>query len=330
LTNAEGVSLLFQAFAQLQHKFTDKLILYTGLHYQFFNLNVSQALEPRASIKYSLNEKHELGLGFGLHSQLQPRLFYFLETSLPDGSTKKTNFNLGFSKSDQFVLSYDFKPGKFFRVKIETYYQNLHQIPVEINPSSYSIINYGTEFYSERADSLVNNGVGRNYGIEFTFEKFLSKNYYLLMTASLFQSLYKGSDNIQRNTAYNGNYVLNFLTGYTFKIGKHNSLSFDFKVVNAGGKHYIPINFEESRQLGTKILDYRQAYEPQYPPYFRIDSRISFKLNLQKFNMEMALDLQNITEHQNILLENFDPRTASITYDYQLGLFYVFLLRFQF
>jgi len=331
LTDTDNESvLLLQSFIQFEHKFTDELAVYSGIHYQFFNLNASQAIEPRASIKWNMNAKHSLSFGFGLHSQIQPRLFYFLQTLNRDSVFVKTNKNLGFSKSNQFVLGYDYLITKNLRLKIETYYQHLYQIPVEIKPSYYSIINYGSEFYSERSDSLVNNGLGKNYGVELTLEKFLNKNYYFLLTASLFQSLYRGSENIERNTIYNGNYVLNFLSGYTFQVGKFNSLSLDLKIVNAGGRHYIPVDLEKSKIEGDKVMDYSKAYEPQYPDYYRIDARISFKLNRKKFNTEIAFDVQNITSHKNILLETYDLKSASIKYDYQLGLFYVFLLRFQF
>ena len=163
-----------------------------------------------------------------------------------------------------------------------------------------------------------------------TFEKFLSNNYYFLFTASLFESKYKGSDGIERNTSYNNNYVVNFLAGYSFDIGKYNSLSIDFKLVNAGGKHYIPVDIEQSIIEGSKVMDYSRAYEPNYSPYFRLDSRISFNLNRKHFNTELAFDLQNITKHKNVLLETYDVESGTIRYDYQLGLFYVFLLRFQF
>jgi len=331
LTEANNENMyLVQAFAQFQHKFTDDLIFYSGLHYQNFTLNGSQAIEPRASIKWNVNPKHSFSTGFGVHSQLQPRLFYFYETLLADSSVVRTNYNLDFSKSNQFVIAYDYLINKNLRLKIETYYQHLHNIPVEINPSYYSIINYGNEFYSTRKDSLKNTGTAKNYGLELTFEKFLSKNYYFLLTASLFESKYKGSDNVKRNTIYNSNYVVNFLSGYTFNIGKYNSLSLDFKVVNAGGKHYIPVDIEQSNIEEKKVLDYTKAYEPSYPAYFRLDGRISFKLNRKKFNTEIAFDLQNITNHKNILLETFDVESGTVKYDYQLGLFYVFLLRFQF
>lgn len=331
ITDVQGEnSLLFQAYAQFQHKFTDEIVMYTGLHYQLYSLNNSHSLEPRASIKWSPKPKHSFNTGIGLHSQLQPRLFYFLQTTYPNQSVVKTNIDLGFSKSIHYVLGYDYLITKDLRLKVESYYQKLFKIPVEINPSYYSIINYGSDFYPERSDSLVNNGTGKNYGLELTLEKFLSRNYYFLITGSLFQSLYKGSDNIERNTIYNGNYVLNLLSGYTFKIGQYNSLNFDFKIVNAGGRHYIPVDLEKSQMAGVKVLDYNHAYEPQYPSYFRIDTRISFKLNRKRFNTEFAFDIQNITNHQNILLETYDPDTGTIKYDYQLGLFYFFLLRFQF
>ena len=322
--------ILFQAFVQFQHKFSDNLNLYSGLHYQNFTLNGSQVIEPRASIKWNMNSKHSISTGFGLHSQMQPRLFYFYETLLADSSIAQTNYNLDFSKSNQFVVAYDYLINKNLRLKIETYYQFLHNIPVETKSSYYSIINYGNEFYSSRMDSLINKGEGNNYGIELTFEKFLSKNYYFLLTGSLFESNYQGSDKLKRNTTYNSNYVVNFLSGFTYDVGRYNSLSIDFKVVNAGGKHYIPVDLEQSITEGKKVLDYKKAYEPSYPAYFRLDGRISFKLNRKKFNTDIAFDVQNITNRKNILLETYDIETAMIKYDYQLGLFYVFLLRFQF
>jgi len=331
LTNVQSEKmLLMQSYGQYQHNFSDNFTVYGGLHFQYFTLNRHWTLEPRLSAEWNINPKHSLSVGFGMHSQLQPRFLYFLETELDDGTRILTNKNMDFSKSDHYVFSYDYLINKNLRLKIETYYQHLYNIPVKQKSSYYSLINFGNDFYSDLEDSLVNNGTGKNYGMELTFEKFLSKNYYFLITASLFESKYKGSDDIERNTIYNSNYVLNVLAGYSFDIGKHNSLSLDFKTVTAGGKHYIPVNLELSQLYGEKILDYSKAYEPNYPAYFRLDGRISFKLNHKKMNTEIAFDLQNLTNHKNVLLESYDVDTGEIVYDYQFGLFYVFLLRFQF
>ncbi len=320
---------LIGAFSQFKHKFSNNLSLISGLHFQDFTLNGNYSFEPRIGLKWNFIPKHSIGAGAGILSQMQPRLFYFRETHIND-TIYFTNKNLKFSKSKQLVISYDYLINRNLRLKLESYYQYLYDIPVEKKSSSFSMINYGTTFFEVRQDSLENKGTGENYGLELTFEKFLDKNYYFLFTSSLFQSTYKGSDGIKRNTIYNGNYVFNFLAGYSFKLGKYNTLNLDFKTVYAGGKHYIPVDLEKSKLAGAQVLDYSQAYEPEYPDYFRIDGRIGFKINRKDFNTEFAFDLQNITNHKNVLLQSYDVQSNSVVYDYQLGLFYVFFVRFQF
>jgi hypothetical protein len=86
-------------------------------------------------------------------------------------------------------------------------------VPVKTRKDYFSTANLGADFNSPNVDSLVNNGTGENYGIELTLEKFYSKGYYFLVTASVFESKYTGSDGIYRNTAFNGNYVFNALSG---------------------------------------------------------------------------------------------------------------------
>ncbi len=320
---------LIGLFTQLKHKFTDEFSMTGGVYFQDFTLNGSYSVEPRFGLKWNFKPKHGLSFGAGILSQLQPRLFYFTETTV-NNEIHFTNKDLAFTKSNQAVLSYDYSVNKDMRVKFETYYQYLTGIPIEQKSSSWSMVNYGTSFFEEREDSLVNKGTGENYGVELTFEKFLSKNYYFLFTSSLFESTYKGSDGIKRNTIYNGKYVFNLLAGYTFKLGKHNSINLDFKTVLAGGKHYIPIDLEASELAGMKIYDFDKAYKPKYNDYFRLDGRLGYKTNFKKFNAEIAFDVQNLTNRKNVMLESYDPDTNSITYDYQLGFFYVFFIRFQF
>src|SRR5690606_3211941 len=105
-----------------------------------------------------------------------------------------TNKNLGFTRSHHWVLGYDQKLGKELRLKAETYYQRLYNVPVTQRPGSFSTLNEGTNYIYSDEDSLVNNGTGRNFGLELTLEKFFSRGYYFLFTASLFDSRYRASD----------------------------------------------------------------------------------------------------------------------------------------
>ena len=213
LTDTKGKLGLFQSYLKWLHKFSNDFTLSGGVHFQWFNLNKNYTVEPRISIKKEFSGKQSLSFGYGMHSQMQARINYFTETLVDSANLAyiKTNKDMGFSKSHQFVLGYDCLITKNFRIKIETYYQHLYNIPVEQKESYFSLINYGATFYNKKKDSLVNEGTGKNYGIELTIEKFLNKNYYFLLTSSIFESKYKGSDNIERNTCFNGNYVINAL-----------------------------------------------------------------------------------------------------------------------
>lgn len=315
-----GNTAMGQVYANWQHKFSDNLSLNTGLHYQYFFLNESNAIEPRLGLKYKLNQRQSLSLGFGLHNQLQPLQMYFIDTQIGDGKTIRSNENLDFTRSAQFVLGYDHQLGKNLRLKTEVYYQALDQAAVETRSSAFSLLNSGADFGFPDEDSLVNNGTGRNYGLELTLEKFFSNSYYFLLTGSLFNSKYTGSDGIERNTAFNGNYVVNALGGKEFKLGR-NTLSVDAKITYAGGNRYTPIDLEASRIIGKTQRITSLSFSEQYDPYLRADLKATFRLNGKKITQEWSVDLQNVTNRKNAFLQDFDPETGEIETTYQIGLF---------
>ena len=78
------------------------------------------------------------------------------------------------------------------------------------------------------------------------------------------------------------------------------------------------------------MYDYSRAYQERYDDYYRLDTRFTFKIDRAKFNIELAIDIQNITSHKNIFMETFDATNNEIKKDYQLGLFPLLLLRIQF
>ena len=326
-----GSMAMVRAYGQYQHRFGEQLTGYAGLHLQYFGLHDEIAVEPRLGARYKLNTRNSFSLGFGLHSQTQPKVIYFTETWDSISRTyHKTNMDLGYTRSSHFVLGYDHLFSDDFRIRMETYYQHLYNVPIKESFPEFSMINAGDFFGLPMEDSLENNGTGQNYGIEMTVEKFLSKGYYFLFTASLFDSKYKGADGIARNTAFNGNYVFNLLGGYERKLGKNLRLTLDLKTVLAGGRRYVPIDLEESIRTGSEVRDWSRAYEDRYDDYFRTDFRIGIKLNGKRASQEWAVDLQNLTGFQSIFMEGYDAGKQEIYTVYQQGFIPMFLYRIHF
>lgn len=331
--DSQNSTNLMQAYAHLKYSISNKLTLNAGVHSQYFLLNNSSAIEPRLGLVYNATAKSSFNFGYGLHSQLQPINVYYLETVNTAGDTVYNNKDLGFTKSHHFVLGYNLQPFNDWRIKTEVYYQSIYNVPVTLSSSTYSMLNTGSTFKTDLTDSLVNTGTGTNYGLELTVEKFFSKGYYGLFTASVYNSKYVGSDGVERNTAFNGKYVYNVLAGKEWKIGKEkrNRVSLDLKFTNAGGRAYTPIDLTASQLTGHEVLS-SDAYSSYYATYYRLDFKAGFTLNSakRKVAQTISLDLQNVTNHKNVFSQSYDSKSKSISTTYQLGFFPNLVYKIQF
>jgi len=325
------VTTLFESYINWQHKFTDAITLNSGLHYQIYDLNNESALEPRMGVQWQATENQTFSLGYGLHSQLQPRSVYFSkEYDRSNGTYSENNHNLKFTRANHYVLGYDRHLGSDFRIKAEAYLQYIFNVPVSKENKEFSMLNAGSGYFIPHTDSLQNTGKGRNYGVELTVEKFLSNGFYGLLTLSLYDSKYKAYDNVWRNTAFNSNFAINILAGYEMKIGKKNYLTFDVKSTWSGGMRYIPIDLAASIAAQEQTYDMSKAYVDKYKDYFRADFRIGFKQNFGKVSQEWGLDLQNVTNHKNIYSEQYNNQIREVSMVYQQAFMPMMLYRINF
>jgi len=333
--NIDDYSPLAQLYAQGEYKFTDNLSWTFGLHGQYFDLTEDAMVGPRTALSWQFKPNQRLSLAYGLHGQMAPLpILLFEEQTAPD-VYERTNQNLDFIKSHHVVVGYDRKLGSNWRVKAETYIQSIFDAPVEQMASSYSVMNEGGDFVFDDRGSLVSEGTGMNYGLELTVEKFFSNNYYALGTVSLFDSNYEGSDGIERNTAFDNGYVVNFLFGKEFPIGKdkRNALTFDTKVTASGGRPYTPIDLEATRNNGGReVLMEDMAFSERYSDYFRWDVKFGFRLNGKtgKVSHQFFVDLQNVTNRENIFVKRYNPVTDEINDVNQIGFFPDVMYRIQF
>jgi hypothetical protein len=328
LKYGKGIGVLSQVYVSWQHKFNEKWTLVTGAHLMHFSISNSEAPELRLGLKYQINAMQYLSFGYGLHHQIQPLpTYYNSDISIGASDRSPTNLRMKFSRSNHLVLGYDLVFKKNYHFKTEIYYQYLDKIPVEQFPSSFSMLNAGADFGTPNNINLINNGEGRNYGIELTLEKFFSKGFYFLLTSSIFQSQYKGSDNKWRSTAFNGLYVVNGLAGYEYKFGgkknktKKYSVALDGKITIAGGRAYTPIDYVQSAIQRKEVLLQDQAFSKQYPYYLKPDLKFTFRMSMKKITHEFSFDAQNFINRRNYFRIAYDPRSNTESVQYQQGFF---------
>jgi hypothetical protein len=328
--NAHGTASTVQLFSQWNFRMNEKLTFNTGVHYLRLNSNQTYSLEPRASVKYNLNEQQSISFGYGMHSQMQPMGIYHAQSLQADGTYVAPNANLKLNKAQHFVLAFDRSLNDHLRVKAETYYQHLYNIPVKNDVTSTLAVSNNEDGYI--TDPLVNKGIGRNYGLELTLEQFMHNDLYFLLSTSLYDSKYKALDNVWRNSRYNGSYAFSFTAGKEFKSAgrKNRVFGINVRTLSSGGFRTTPIDIDRSiAEGGTKRIE-SLAYTQQMPGYFRTDLRFSVKRNRLKSTSTLALDIQNVTNRQNLGGQYFDAQSGEIKKWYQLPLLPVLSYKVEF
>lgn len=315
-------------FVSWKHRLNKDITIVSGFHNMNVLFNNKSTIEPRFAVNWKLNKTNSINFGYGLHSSMESVHNYYARVEQADGSTTEPNKDLGLLKSHHFVVGYEQRIGNNMMAKLEAYYQHLFNLPVEnLDTSFYATINEGLEF---KYVDLVNEGTGKNYGIEFTLEKFFSKNYYYLINASLFQSKYTALDGIERNTQFNSNYLVNVLFGKEFiKLGRKNNqtLGLNAKVFFGGGRKIIPLLRDDEGNLAVdpdnnQFWDYEKAYENDIEDVYLVIISASYKWNKPKATHEIFLNLDNVTNTKGKVTEFYDERAPNkIGHMTQFGFF---------
>lgn len=315
-------------FISWRHRFTDQLTLVTGFHNMNVLLNKKSTIEPRLAIHWKINENHSINAGFGCHSAMESVPAYFAKVRQADGTITEPNKKLGLLRARHVVAGYEIRFTENLRAKIEAYYQDLFNLPVEDNDTSfYTTLNEGTEY---RYVPLVNKGTGKNTGLELTVERFFANNYFFLVTASIFDSKYKALEGIERNTRYNNNYIFNILAGKEFpKLGKKQNKTFgiNVKLFMRGGQPYIPLLRDDQGNLAVdpaqnRYWDYKNAYNKRMEDIYSLNLSVSYKINRPNVTHEIYLDLQNLTNNLGKLEEYYNEKEeGSVGYVKQMFFF---------
>ncbi|MGE5355285.1 MAG: carboxypeptidase-like regulatory domain-containing protein [Deltaproteobacteria bacterium] len=332
--DSEANPFIIQPYIQLKHSFNDNFILSAGITSVIYSLskNSISPFEPRLGLSYQINRKHKVSFATGLHSQtLAQYLYYYDKNDEYRNKLNPYNTDLKLMKSLHFVLGHEWFTGKFVRLKTELYYQYLYDLPIEKKQSSYSLLNSGSGFSRFFPDELTSNGKGRNFGIDMTIEKAFTKGYFFLVTGSLFDAKYRGSDDTLRNSTFNGKYGLNMLIGKEFKFGMKQSLNISGSATIAGGQRRGIVDVDKTIREQEVVFKDEKYNEDKFKDYFRSDLKISYKINSRKFTHEISFDIVNVLNTKNILRYSYSPgKKNSIVEEPQIGRLPVFYYRFNF
>jgi hypothetical protein len=284
----------------------------------------SFSIEPRFLFSRKLAEKHRLSFAAGVYSQVPPAWLL-----------SRYRYELLRSQKVELAYAIDFAP--FWQLKTTVYRQWINNAPYFIN-ENFGLLN-DSEFKSGNYLSSYNTALGSNRGIEATLERALSNGWFLLGTASFYDSKFSKTSSPSKTDWLPTKWDLGHLVNLTFgkewqrekRPGKERTIGLNARAVWTGGVREAEIENGASLDADATIINERIGYSKQYPDYFRLDLRVYWRKNLgNRRNSTFALDLQNLTGKQNLAYHFYDPYTRQIENKYQLGTIPNFSWRLEF
>lgn len=314
ILDGTGASWLINGFVQGKYSPLPFLTLAGGLHTSWFELSDRVLVEPRLSSSFQLAPSHEITLGYGNHSRTEPLFVYFVSRPDPEtGIIKTPNRNLSRMRAHHFVLGYHLTVNPNLHLRAEPYYQLLYDVPV-VKDSPYSMLNFMKDWTFNKA--LVNEGTGRNFGVDLTLERFLKNGFYYMVTASAYRSEYTGGDNITRRTRYDGGYVLNILGGREWEIGGRNLLGINIRCNLMGPFWHQPVDEAASLLAQDVVYNQEMPFAYRYGNLETVnDLSIHYRINRQGRSSVIALRVNNIIGRQ-YMGKKFNLKTQDLEDDF--------------
>lgn len=325
-----GTANTLQAFTSWKWRWNERWTLTSGVHALYFDLNKAASVEPRLALRYQVRPDRAFTVGTGLHAKTEALMTYLAQDIDETGNVIRPNEGLGLTRAAHVVAGYEQQLAEDMQLKAEVYYQHLYDLPVENDPTSSFNVNNMSEWFTNKP--LVNAGTGYNRGVELSLEKFFTRGYHYMLTASYSESKYKALDGVWHNSRFNLGPVGNVLAGKEWKLGpeaKDRTLMVGFRYSVQGGQYYTPIDLTASIAAGSE-QEGSPAWSGKAGAVHKVDIVTTYRVGRPRASHEFKLDVQNVLNAATPVYYYYDDRTQRIENIPQLALLPVmqYTLRF--
>ena len=309
----------FYAYVEDDFTITDKLKANLGFHYSNFYVRdtLYHSFEPRISLRYLIRDNLSLKASYVRMSQYL-HLLTNSTVGLPTDLWIPVTDQIIPQKSWQVALGAVLEFKNNYEFSIEAYYKDMENLTEYVEGASFTSINDSWE-------SLVTQGSGVSYGVEFFFQKTLGKltgwvGYTLSKTERQFEGISYGrvfpykydrrhdvsivaTYKLNERIDFGGSWV--FATGHAFTLGDEffvNNGYYEDQINQPAGPedpYYYYYQEEDPSMNFDTYFKYRNSY--RMPNYHRLDLGANFHQQGKWLYKTLSVGVYNVYARQNPL-----------------------------
>lgn len=250
---------------------------------------------PRIGASYTFNSRFSYNMSIGRYFQLPP----YTSLGFRNTSLDLINVQNGISyiQADHFVAGLEYNTNMSSRITLEAYYKKYDNYPFLLR-ESISLANVGGDFGVVGAQEVLSNSEGRTYGLEILYQQRLYKGFYGIVAYTLGFSEFKDSNGDFVPSSWDSRNIINLTLGKQF--GKNWEAGIKWRYQSG-----LPFTtFSENSSLvtnwernGRGIPDYTRLNLDRSGASSIIDLRVDKKWSFKKWDLNIYLDIQNLTSN---------------------------------
>jgi hypothetical protein len=120
------------------------------------------------------------------------------------------------------------------------------------------------------------------------------------------------------------------LGGKEFEFINHSALAVNAKMIIKGGNRTTPLDIDRSIIENHSVYQEDKFLEDKVKDFIRMDISSTYRKNYKKLSWEISLDIQNVTNRQNIYGSYWDSERQKVMYTFFPGLIPILNFRLVF
>jgi len=289
--------------------FAGNVRITAGLRGDWYGFLDAFRLAPRVGANIPVGRTGSINLSVGQYYQAPPFIWLVGD---PDNVKQLKPI-----RADAAVLGYERLLKRDVRAQVEVYYKSYHDYPARLfrpeavlQPAGFDDVTSDIPAGLEPLSSI---GAGRSYGAEFLLQKrFSGVPLYGLASITLNRSEFSGVNNVRYTGAFETRFIGNFLAGWRFN--PRWEVSGKFRI--ATGLPYTPF-VTSGPQEGER--DFSQYNQLNLPTFWAFDVRVDRRWAFQRVQLNVYLDVQNLTGRNNVVGTFWNERTRQEEFNTSLG-----------
>lgn len=290
-----------------------------GLRGDYSSFNNRFALSPRILSHWEITPRFAINGSFGLFLQEPPLLLLSQTKKMEDLSTIQAH---------HYVAGLEYLVTADAKMTLEVYDKEYNYLPLDPTNPTNSVIDDGRmmEEHFRYYENLLSTGKAYARGIEFLLQKKLAKDFYGLISTSLFRCRYQDYNGTWHDRIYDNQYLFSVIGGYK----PDNNWEFSIRWEIAGGVPYTPIDIQKSTAMNELILDQTKINGARYPDYHSLNLRVDRKFYFEHSSLSVYINLENAYNKKNVWMYYWDKVDHQVRTMYQWGFLPIGGFEFEF